>query len=98
MKANSRNSLNKTLTVINMKPRRSIYEIIWGILTYCRTPRRITHILLACNLSTRTAKKYLELLVTKGLLIKQGEEYITTSKGLGYIRLFNELYKKIFSD
>ncbi len=65
---------------------------------YCRTPRRITHILLACDLSTRTAKKYLELLVRKGLLAEQGEEYVTTDKGLEYIKLFNELYRKVFGD
>ena len=81
-----------------MKPRRSIYETIWDILVYCRTPRRISHILLVCNLNTKTAKKLLELLVRKGLLAKQGDEYVTTDKGQEYIRLFNELYKKVFED
>ena len=81
-----------------MRPRRSIYEIIWDILTYCRTPRRISQILLVCNLNTKTAKKYLELLMRKGFLTKQGDEYVTTNKGLEYIELFNELYKKIFED
>ncbi len=83
---------------IEMKPRRSPYEIIWEILSYCRQPRRITHILLACNLSTDTAKKYLNLLIEKGLLKKQSENYITTRKGVEYIKLFNELYKKVFGD
>ncbi|MEM0061846.1 MAG: winged helix-turn-helix domain-containing protein [Ignisphaera sp.] len=81
-----------------MKPRRSIYEIIWDILTYCRTPRKLSQILLACNLNTKTAKRYIEMLVRKGLLIKQGNEYMTTDKGQEYIKLFNELYKKIFEE
>lgn len=83
---------------MRMKPRRSIYEIIWDILIYCRTPRRISHILLVCNLSTRSARKYLDLLMRKGLLVKQGDEYVTTDKGREYIRLFNELYKRVFED
>ena len=81
-----------------MKPRRSVYEVIWDILVYCRTPRRTSHILLVCNLNTRAAKKYLELLVEKGLLARQGEEYVTTEKGLEYIRLFGELYRRVFGD
>ena len=81
-----------------MKPRRSPYEIAWDILTYCRTPRRVSEILLACNLNTKTADKYLELLVRKGLLAKQGNTYVTTDKGREYIRLFNELYKRIFEE
>ncbi|WP_317894731.1 winged helix-turn-helix domain-containing protein [Pyrofollis japonicus] len=81
-----------------MRPRRNIYEIIWDILTYCRRPRRISQIMLACNLNTKTAEKYLELLTRKGFLAKQGDMYVTTDKGREYIRLFNELYKKIFED
>ena len=46
-------------------------EIIWDKLTYCRTPRRISHILLVCNLNTKTAKKLLELLVRKGFSLNK---------------------------
>ena len=81
-----------------MRPRRSIYEIIWDILTYCKTPRRYSYILLACNLNMKTAKRLLELLIRKKLLVKQGDKYVTTDKGQEYIRLFNELYKRIFED
>ena len=80
-----------------MKPRRSIYEVVWEILTYCREPRRLTHIMMTCNLNTESAKKYLYLLVEKGLLKKQGDEYIATEKGLRYVKLFRELYLELFS-
>ena len=80
-----------------MKPRRSIYEVVWEILTYCREPRRLTHIMMTCNLNTESAKKYLYLLVEKGLLKKQGDEYIATEKGLKYAKLFRELYLELFS-
>ncbi len=45
-----------------MRPRRSVYEIIWDIPRYCRTPRKLSRTLLTCNLSTRTVKKYIDLL------------------------------------
>ena len=81
-----------------MRPRRSIYEIAWDILTYCRTPRRMSQILLACNLNTKAANKYIEMLIRKGLLAEWENMYVTTERGLEYIRLFDELYKKIFED
>ncbi len=80
-----------------MKPRRSIYEVVWEILTYCREPRRLTHIMMACNLNTESAKRYLSLLVEKGLLKKQDDEYVATEKGLRYVKLFRELYLELFS-
>ena len=79
-----------------MKPKRTVYEIIWEILSYCREPRRLTHIMLACNLSTKTAKRHLDLLISKNMLERRGEWYITTKRGLEYITLFNNLYRKLF--
>ena len=79
-----------------MRPRRSVYEIAWEILTYCRTPRRVSEIMLACNLNTRAAERYLELLTRRGLLARDGSAYVTTERGLEYIRLFNELYRRVF--
>ncbi len=76
--------------------KRTLYEIAWEILTYCREPRRLTHIMLHCNLSTKAAKRYLDLLTSKGLLEKRSEYYLTTRKGLEYIMLFNRLYKALF--
>jgi len=34
----------------------------------------------------------------KGLTKKQSENYVTIEKGMEYIKLFNELYKKVFGD
>lgn len=81
-----------------MRPRRSLYEILWEILVYCREPRRLTHIMLHCNLDTRGARRYLELLARRGLIERRGERYVTTDKGLEYIELFNELYRRVFAD
>jgi len=81
-----------------MKPRRSPYEIIWEILPYCTQPRKVTHVLLACNLSAKRGRKYLDMLTEKGLLEKRSESYVTTEKGMEYIKLFNELYRRLFSE
>jgi len=52
----------------------------------------------ACNLNTESAKRYLNLLLEKGLLKKQGGEYVATEKGMRYVRLFRELYLELFSE
>ena len=83
---------------MEMRPRRSVYEIAWDILTYCGTPRRMSQILLACNLNTKIANKYIEMLIRKGLLAERDNMYVTTDRGHEYIRLFDELYKKIFEE
>jgi len=80
-----------------LKPKRTPYEIIWQILDYCRKPRKLTHIIQACNLNTPRAKKYLDLLVDKEMLSKNNRKYKTTEKGLKYLTLIEEVYQALFS-
>jgi len=79
-----------------LKPRRTAYEIIWKILDYCRAPRRLTHIMQSCNLNTPTAKRYLDLLVQKNMLIINNECYKTIKDGLRYLELIEEIYVALF--
>ena len=79
-----------------MKLRRTAYEIVWKILDYCREPRRLTHIMQACNLNTPTTKKYLDLLVQKNMLSISAEYYATTKEGLKYLELIEEIYLALF--
>jgi len=81
-----------------MRLRRSVYEIVWSILVYCREPRKATHIATACNLNTKSLRKYLEMLTSRGLLARDGDAYVTTERGLRYIELFERIYRLIFSD
>ena len=80
-----------------MKLKRTVYEIVWKILEYCKEPRRLTHIMQSCNLNTPTAKKYLDLLLLKNMLSVNGEYYKTTKEGLKYLELIEEVYLTLFS-
>jgi predicted transcriptional regulator len=79
-----------------LKPKRTAYEIVWKILDYCREPRKLTHIMQSCNLNTPTAKKYLDLLILKNML-SNNEAYRTTSEGLRFLDLIEEVYFSLFS-
>jgi predicted transcriptional regulator len=82
--------------VIPLKPRRTIFEIVWNILDYCREPKILTHIMLYCNLNTPAAKKYLELLILRSMLSVEEDSYKTTSKGMEYLDLVQAAYLALF--
>jgi predicted transcriptional regulator len=80
-----------------LKPKRTVYEIVWEVLDYCREARRLTNVMQSCNMNTPTAKKYLDLLVLKQMLSTNGERYRTTKQGLSYLALIEQAYLKLFS-
>lgn len=79
-----------------MKPRRTSFEIVWNILDCCREPRILTHVMLHCNLNTPAAKKYLQLLVARGMLSTDEGSYKTTSKGIEYLDIVHVAYIALF--
>ncbi len=83
-----------------MSGRRTVYEIYWEILVYCRTPRPFTSIINRCDLNSKTGQEYLGFLTTKGYLaiIAEGEKtrYVSTPAAAEYITLFSSLYQKLF--
>lgn len=83
-----------------MSGRRTVYEIYWEILVYCRTPRSFTAIINRCDLNSKTGQEYLEFLTAKGYLtMVTGEEkagYISTPAAAEYTALFSSLYQKLF--
>jgi predicted transcriptional regulator len=70
--------------------------VVWEMLEYCTMPRRITQLIQGCNLNPNSAKKYIDLLMAKELLMKEGEYYKTTEKGTKFIKLIEEIYRGIF--
>lgn len=80
-----------------MKLRRTPYEMAWQILDYCIQPRKLTHVIRACNLNTNRAKKYLDLLIARQMISKSDDEYKTTKDGTRYINLMKEAYETLFS-
>ena len=83
-----------------MKGRRTVYEIYWEILVYCKSPRSFTSIINRCDLNSKTGQEYLEFLSSKGYLsvVTEGEKtsYRSTTAAGEYITLFSSLYQKLF--
>lgn len=83
-----------------MSGRRTIYEIYWEILVYCKTPRAFTAIINRCDLNSKTGQEYLQFLTTKGYLRVITDDsktsYVSTPEAGEYIALFSSLYQKLF--
>jgi predicted transcriptional regulator len=83
-----------------MRGRRTIYEIYWEILIYCKSPRSFTSIINRCDLNSKIGQEHLEFLETRGYLEIIQEEtrtsYRTTAKADGYIDHFTHLYQSLF--
>lgn len=83
-----------------MSGRRTVYEIYWEILVYCKTPRSFTAIINRCDLNSKTGQEYIEFLAGKGYLsiTKDGGKtsYTATPAAREYIALFSSLYQKLF--
>ena len=83
-----------------MSGRRTVYEIYWEILVYCKSPRSFTAIINRCDLNSKTGQEYLEFLMSKGYLttIAEGEKnrYLSTNAAGEYSSLFSLLYQKLF--
>jgi predicted transcriptional regulator len=83
-----------------MAERRTLYEIYWEILVFCKTPRAFTAIINRCDLNSKNGQAYIGFLCTKQLLSKVTEggksQYSTTEQAGEYLSLFTELYQKLF--
>jgi predicted transcriptional regulator len=83
-----------------MSGRRTVYEIYWEILVYCKSPRSFTAIINRCDLNSKTGQEYLEFLVSRGYLtlVRDGEKslYRATERAGEYTALFSTLYQKLF--
>ena len=79
---------------------RTVYEIYWEILVYCKTPRSFTAIINRCDLNSKTGREYLEFLVAREYLALvtevQKSSYHSTPEAAVYIGLFSSLYQKLF--
>jgi predicted transcriptional regulator len=72
--------------------RRDKHDIVLDILKIARVGKRKTHIMYKAKLSYGQLKLYLELLNDRGLLeSNDGGFYQTTSKGLAFIRTYEEI-------
>ena len=83
-----------------MAGKRTLYEIYWEVLTFCRNPRTFTSIVHRCSLNSDIAQEHLEFLLKRGFLNKYEEEgsnlYKTMEKASTFLDSFKEMYLEIY--
>ena len=83
-----------------MAERRTVYEIYWEILVFCRTPRPFTAIINRCDLNSKTGQEHIGFLESRGYLARRQEEgkavYSATVQASEYIDVFSRLYRQLF--
>jgi len=84
-----------------LKGKRTLYEIYWEILTYCRAPRTFTSIIHRCSLNSDIGLEHIGFLLGKGFLSRYEEEgsnlHRTTDKAGPYLDAFREMYLELYS-
>jgi len=84
--------LNLTVMRMETQPkRRDKHDIALDILKIARGGKRKTHIMYKAKLSYGQLKAYLELLNDRGLLVSNNGIYNTTTKGLNFIKTYEEI-------
>ncbi|MCP1662457.1 MAG: hypothetical protein D5R99_03795 [Methanocalculus sp. MSAO_Arc1] len=80
--------------------RRTVYEIYWEILVFCRKPQSFTGIINRCDINSKTGQEYIAFLLERGYLTEETDgtrkRYLSTESAGEYIALFNSLYRKLF--
>jgi len=71
--------------------RRDKHDIVLDILNVAKNGKRKTHIMYKAKLSYDQLKAYLGLLSDRGLLEENDGFYRTTSKGLDFIKTYEEI-------
>jgi len=83
-----------------MTGKRTLYEIYWEILTYCRNPRTFTSIVHRCSLNSDIAQEHMEFLQKRGFLRRYEEDggnlYKTTQTAGVCLDSFKEMYLEIY--
>ena len=84
-----------------MNGKRTLYEIYWEILTYCRNPKTFTSIIHRCSLNSKIGQEHIGFLVEKGYLRRfeeDGQNLLkTTDEAKPFLNAFKEMYLELFS-
>lgn len=83
------------VSLFEKRDRVTIIVNILETLNNHRKGKRKTNIMQSANLSTDQVRKYLELLYINGLVKKYGDSYMVTSKGVEFLRTFEQLNIKL---
>jgi predicted transcriptional regulator len=84
-----------------MRGKRTLYEIYWEILTFCRSPRTFTSIIHRCSLNSKIGQEHIGFLLSKGHLrnFEEGGRslYRTTEKAGAFLEAFKEMYIELYN-
>ena len=83
-----------------MKGKRTLYEIYWEILTYCRNPKTFTSVIHRCSLNSKIGQEHIGFLEEKGYLRRfeeDGQNLLkTTEEAKPFLNAFKEMYLELF--
>lgn len=84
-----------------MKGKRTLYEIYWEILTFCRTPRTFTSIIHRCSLNSDIGQEHMGFLIGKKFLRRYEEDggalYRTTEEARPFLDAFRDMYLELYN-
>ena len=84
-----------------MKGKRTLYEIYWEILTYCRSPRTFTSVIHRCSLNSDIGQEHMGFLLKKGFLRRYEEEcstiYRTADEARPFLEAFRDMYLQLYN-
>jgi predicted transcriptional regulator len=84
-----------------MRGKRTLYEIYWEILTFCRSPRTFTSIIHRCSLNSKIGQEHIGFLLSKDYLrnIEEGGRnlYRTTENARVFLESFKEMYIELYN-
>lgn len=85
-----------------MKGKRTLYEIYWEILTFCKNPRTFTSIIHRCSLNSKIGQEHIGFLLSKKFLRRFEEEtkvlHETTEKSYEFLEAFKNMYLELFNE
>jgi predicted transcriptional regulator len=84
-----------------LKGKRTLYEIYWEILTFCRSPHTFTSIIHRCSLNSDIGQEHIGFLLRKGFLSRYEDEganlHRTTDKARPFLDSFREMYLELYN-
>lgn len=88
-------SMRSSLGLASISQRRDCVKVMVDMLTVALDGTKKTEIVYKANLNFKQAEKYLELLLTKGLMVVEGSSgkrkaYRTTDRGRSFIKRYEE--------
>jgi len=71
--------------------KRQSYDVAGEILFLALSGVKKTNFIYACSLSFEIRDKYIKLLLGNGLLVKNGDYFYTTEKGIKFLETYQKL-------